>query len=195
MVLSRIPARKAKVMSTWTSRALIVLLLSGCVTPTGTPKTAPVLGGAVQVGVPAGYCIDRAAGREDGDTAVVVMGKCAQGSTALPAVLTTAIGPAASAGVLAGGGQALATYFTSDAGRAALSRSGRANAVTVLQAKSLGTAFVMRIRDRNVGEYWRAVEPVAGRLVTITVDAPGADAASGEALLTQSLAAMRRANP
>jgi hypothetical protein len=182
-------------MSTWTSKALIALLLSGCVAPIGTPKAAPVLGGALQVGVPAGYCIDRTAGREDGDTAIVVMGKCTQASAVPPAVLTTAIGPAASAGVLAGGGQALAAYFTSDAGRAALSRSGRANTVTVLQAKSVGTAFVMRIRDRNAGEYWRGVAPVAGRLVTITVDAPGADAASGEALLIQSLAAMRRANP
>ena len=173
----------------------VALLLSGCVTPTGTPKAAPVLGGAVQVGVPAGYCIDRAAGREDGDTAVVVMGKCAEGSTALPAVLTAAIGPAASAGVLAGGGQALAAYFTSDAGRAALSRSGRASTVTIVQAKGVGAAFVMRIRDRDAGEYWRGVVPVAGRLVTITVDAPGADAAAGETLLTRSLDAMLRANP
>lgn len=182
-------------MSTWISKAVFALLLAGCVAPTGTPKAAPVLGGAVQVGVPAGYCIDRAAGREDGDTAVIVMGKCREGSAALPAVLTTAIGPAASAGVLAGGGQALAAYFTSDAGRAALSRSGRASAVTVLVAKGVGTAFVLRIRDRDAGDYWRGVAPVAGRLVTITVDAPGADAAAGEALLTQSLAAMRRANP
>jgi hypothetical protein len=182
-------------MSTWTSKALIALLLSGCVAPLGTPKAAPVLGGAVQVGVPAGYCIDRSAGREDGDTAIVVMGKCTEASTALPAVLTAAIGPAASAGVLAGGGTQLAAYFTSDAGRAALSRSGRASTVTVLQAKSMGEAFVMRIRDRDAGEYWRGVEPVAGRLVTITVDAPGADIAAQEALLTQSLAAMRRANP
>ncbi len=173
----------------------VALLLSGCVTPTGTPKAAPVLGGAVQVGVPAGYCIDRAAGREDGDTAVVVMGKCAEGSTALPAVLTAAIGPAASAGVLAGGGQALAAYFTSDAGRAALSRSGRASTVTIVQAKGVGAAFVMRIRDRDAGEYWRGVVPVAGRLVTITVDALGADPAAGETLLTRSLDAMLRANP
>jgi hypothetical protein len=184
-------------MSTWISKALVLsLLLSGCVTPVGTPKSAPVLGGAMQVGVPAGYCIDRTAGREDDDTAIVVMGRCREDSPVLPAVLTAAIGPAASAGVLAGGGgEALAAYFTSDAGRAALSRSGRANDVTVLVAKSVGTAFVMRIRDSGAGEYWRGVEPAAGRLVTITVDAPGADAAAGEAVLLQSLAAMRRANP
>jgi hypothetical protein len=173
----------------------VALLLSGCVAPTVTPKAAPVLGGAMQVGVPAGYCIDRAAGREDADTAIIVMGKCREGTDALPAVLTTAIGPAASAGVLAGGGKTLAAYFTSNAGRAALSRSGRASTVTIVQAKSVGTAFIMRIRDSSTGEYWRGVEPVAGRLVTITVDAPGADAAAGEALLTQSLAAMHRANP
>jgi hypothetical protein len=177
------------------TRIVMAVLLAGCVAPTGSPKSAPVLGGAVQVGVPAGYCIDRVAGREAGDTAIVVMGKCREDSAALPAVLTAAIAPAASAGVLAGGGKALAAYFTSDAGRAALSRAGRANTVTVLAAKGVGTAFVMRIRDRDAGEYWRGVAPVAGRLVTITVDAPGADAATAEALLTQALDAMRRANP
>ena len=182
-------------MCTWISRAAFSLLLAGCVAPAGTPKAAPVLGGAVQVGVPAGYCIDRTAGREDGDTAIIVMGKCREDAAAVPAVLTTAIGPAASAGALAGGGQALASYFTSDAGRAALSRTGRADDVTVLVAKGVADAFVLRIRDRDAGDYWRGVAPVAGRLVTITVDAPGADAAAGEAILTQSLTAMRRANP
>jgi hypothetical protein len=39
------------------------------------------------------------------------------------------------------------------------------------------------------------VEPVAGRLVTITVDLPAQSDADGEALLNAALMAMRRANP
>ncbi|MGL5012473.1 MAG: cation transport ATPase [Paracoccaceae bacterium] len=188
-------------MSTWISKgafAGLCLILAGCVAGQAgfsTSRAAPVLGGAVQVGLPAGYCIDRRAGREAGDTAVVVMGKCRDDADAAPALLTTAIGPAGSADVLAGGGETLAGYFTSDAGRAALSRTGRASAVEIVQAKSVGAAFVMRIRDRAVGEYWRGVEPVAGRLVTITVDLPEGTEADGEALLLAALAAMQRANP
>jgi hypothetical protein len=190
-------------MSIWTSKAVLaVFLLAGCVqglpaTPVAfnAPRAAPVLGGAVQVGLPRGYCIDRRAGRESGDTAVVVMGRCRDDLDAAPALLTTAIGPAGSAQVLAGGGQTLADYFTSEQGRAALSRSGRASAVEIVQAKMVGPAFVMRIRDGAVGEYWRGVEPVAGRLVTITVDLPADSDADGEALLNAALMAMRRANP
>lgn len=187
-------------MSTWTNRTAALslgVLLTGCVAgPIGfsTDRSAPVLGGQVQVGLPKGYCIDRRAGRESGDTAVVVMGRCRDDLDAVPALLTTAIGPAGSAQVLAGGGQTLADYFTSAQGRAALSRSGRASSVEILQAKSVGPAFVMRIRDRAVGEYWRGVEPVAGRLVTITVDLPTGVAAEGEALLEDALVAIRKAN-
>lgn len=188
-------------MSTWTNRAAVAclaLVLAGCVTGPAafsSPRTAPVLDGAVQVGLPRGYCIDRRAGRASGDTAVVVMGRCRDDLDAAPALLTTAIGPAGSAQVLAGGGQTLADYFTSQQGRAALSRSGRASAVEIVQAKMVGTAFVMRIRDGAVGDYWRGVEPVAGRLVTITVDLPAGAQADGETILNDALRAMRQANP
>ena len=187
-------------MSIWTSRAIALSLcvtLAGCVTGPAvfsSARSAPVLSGAVQVGLPRGYCIDRRAGQESGDTAVVVMGRCRDDLDAAPALLTTAIGPAGSAQVLAGGGQTLADYFTSAQGRTALSRSGRASAVDIVQAKSVGPAFVMRIRDSAVGEYWRGVEPVAGRLVTITVDLPAGNTADGEALLEEALNVMRAAN-
>jgi hypothetical protein len=187
-------------MFIWTSRAVafsVCVILAGCVTGPAAftlVRSAPVLAGQVQIGLPKGYCIDRRAGQESADTAVVVMGRCRDDLDAVPALLTTAIGPAGSAQVLAGGGQTLADYFTSAQGRAALSRSGRASAVEIVQAKMVGTAFVMRIRDGAVGEYWRGVEPVAGRLVTITVDLPADSDADGEALLEAALRAMRAAN-
>jgi hypothetical protein len=185
-------------MFTWINKALVLALALGACTPTGVgftaPRTSPVLGGAVQVGLPRGYCIDRRAGREAEDTAIVVMGKCRQDVEAAPAILTTAIGPAGSGGVLAGGGQALADYFTSDAGRAALSRNGNAGAVTILQAKMVGLAFVLQIRDQNAGDSWRGVESVAGRLVTITVNFPDDADADGETLLMNALQVTQAAN-
>jgi hypothetical protein len=185
-------------MSTWINRALVLpLILAACVPGGGgfdTARTSPVLGGAVQVGVPRGYCIDRRAGREADDTAVIVMGRCRTDVDAAPAVLTTAVGPAASGGVLGGGGAALAAYFTSDAGRAALSRTGRAADVVIVQAKMVGPAFVLRIADRNAGTVWRGVESVAGRLVTVTVSSPAGADAGGEPLLTETLRLTRLAN-
>ncbi len=185
-------------MSIWTSKALVAtLLLAACVPAAGNfsaPRSTAILGGTVQLGLPRGYCIDRASGREEADTAVVVMGKCRQDLAEAPAVLTTAIGPAGSGQVLAGGGETLAAYFTSDAGRAALSRAGRADTVEIAQAKMVGPAFVMRIRDSAFGEYWRGVEDVAGRLVTITVDVPDGAGTGGEDLLIQALRLMRTAN-
>jgi hypothetical protein len=185
-------------MSTWTSKALLLTLALAACVPAGasfkSPRTAPVLAGAVQVGVPRGYCIDRRAGREAADTAVIVMGRCRTDVDAAPAVLTTAIGPAASGGVLAGGGAALAAFFTSDAGRAALSRNGRADAVTILQAKMVGPAFILRIADRNAGASWRGVSSVMGRLVTVTVTFPDGADTDGEALLIDTLRLIRQAN-
>jgi hypothetical protein len=96
--------------------------------------------------------------------------------------------------VLAGGGQALADYFTSEAGRAALSRTGEARAVTILQAKMVGEAFILHIRDRNAGDSWRGVESVAGRLVTITVNLPAGSNGDAEALLTEALRLTLAAN-
>ncbi len=191
-------------MSTWINRArrgltaiTAAAVLAACVPAGGaftTPRKAPVLDGALSVGLPRGYCIDRRAGRAAEDTAIIVMGRCRQDVVATPAVLTAAIGPAGSGGVLAGGGQALADYFTSDAGRAALSRTGNPGAVTILQAKMVGAAFVLHIRDRNAGDSWRGVESIAARLVTITVNFPGGGDADGEALLLEALRLTQSAN-
>ncbi len=168
--------------------------------PSTLPLSRPpadLLGGAIALAGPRGYCVDPASLREQGDTAVALLGRCRFALAVDPALLTISIGPAASSGVLAAGGEALTAYFTSADGRAALSRNGRAQDVTVLAALGAGDAYLLRLRDRAVGEYWRAVVGLNGRLVTIsangTQDAPLAPAA-GRALLDATLAAMRRAN-
>lgn len=178
---------------------LTCALLIGCVEGAGvqSSRAASVLGGALQVGVPPGYCIDRAASRETRDSAVVIMGRCADNVQAEPAVVTVAVGQPGTAGAMAAGGRALADFFTSRQGRATLARNGRADGVRVIEALSAGEAFLLHLDDAGAGDYWRAVLGVSGRLITVSVsgspDQPLAPAA-GRKVLDRTLIALRRAN-
>lgn len=176
-----------------------VLVLAGCVATQGAGiRQVALLDGAVVAAAPAGYCIAPGAGQRQADSAVVIMGRCSAAGTAEPAVLTLTVGQAGSAGAMAGGGEALAAYFTSEAGRAALSRSGRAGDVQVISATGVDGAFLVQVRDRVAGEYWRGIAGLRGRLVTVTAAGPSEDAplpaAKGRALVEAALAALRRAN-
>ena len=189
-------------MFIWISKALCLtalVALTGCQFEPGygSARSAPVLGGAVQIGVPAGYCIDGGASRESASGAVILMGRCSDEVRAIPALLSVTIGQGGSAGVMTAGGPALAAFFGSKQGRATLSRDGRAADIRVLEALGAGDAFLLHLQDRSSGEYWRAVIGVKGRLVTIsatgTPDLPLA-AKDGRRVLDAALDAMRRAN-
>ena len=176
-----------------------LLLLASCQVGGGmtSPRAAPVLGGALQIGVPPGYCIDGKASRESRDTAVILMGRCSDAMKATPALITVSIGQGGSAGVMTAGGPALAAFFGSNQGRATLSRSGRAGDVKIIAALGSGDAFLLHLQDRTVGEYWRAVIGVRGRLVTLSAtgtDALRLDPAEGRKILEQALDALRAAN-
>ena len=168
----------------------------------GPARQAAVLNGALNVSPPRGYCIDRAASRNTDDSAVVLMGRCTDAVPVAPAVISLTLGKAGTSAVLAAGGQALADYFSSAPGRAAVARSGRASDVRVLEAFGKGPggggAFLLHLADRRVGDYWRAVVGVRGRLVTVTVTPPEDQPLPPEAgrdLLEQVLAGLIRANP
>lgn len=175
-----------------------VLALAGCVAATGGGiRSVALLDGAVTAAAPAGYCIAPGAGQRQADSAVVIMGRCSAAGTAVPALLTLTVGQAGSAGAMAGGGEALAAYFTSVPGRTALSRSGRAGDVEVLSASGADGAFLLRVRDRMAGEYWRGLAGLRGRLVSVTAAGPEGvtlDPAQGRALVEAALLALRRAN-
>lgn len=179
--------------------ACLPLVLAACVGGTGftSSRAAPVLGGAMQVGVPPGYCIDGKASRETRNGAVILMGRCTDAMKAKPALISVSVGQAGSGGVMTAGGPALAAFFTSAQGRATLSRDGRAKDIKVLEALGSGDAFLLHLQDRTVGEYWRAVVSIKGRLVTISttgtaeVPLPPKD---GRALLETTLKALRSAN-
>jgi len=176
----------------------LAVALAGCVAPGGGIRSVPLLDGAVTAVAPSGYCIAPGAGRRAGDSAVVLMGRCSQRSEADPAVLTLSVGDAGSAGAMAAGGEALAGYFTSEEGKAAISRDGRAGDVRVLEAVMAGDAFLLHVADAAVGDYWRAITGLRGRLVTVSASGPDGQALpedKGRALVEAAVAALKRANP
>ncbi|SNX68916.1 hypothetical protein SAMN05878503_102356 [Cereibacter ovatus] len=178
-------------MRRWTVRAgLAALLLS----------LAPaVLAEGVRVAPPSGYCIDKEASARTG---LVLIGRCEGVTDRPPAILTAVVGAPGSGMDLDGRGQELAAFFASDAGRAALSRSGDPRRVEMLEAWGVDDAFLLRLRDTSRGhhgqtESWRAVVSLKGRLVTLT--ATGTAAAplareNGKRLIGAFVTAMKAAN-
>ena len=88
-------------MSTWTSKAgclALSLLIAACqqlpgtlTLPPGQARAMAVLGGAITVAAPQGYCIDRKSARQQEDGAVVLIGRCSGGSQASPAVISVTV--------------------------------------------------------------------------------------------------------
>ncbi|MEY4306010.1 MAG: hypothetical protein RIT52_2185 [Pseudomonadota bacterium] len=176
------------------ARLLPALLIAGCV---GGSATRDVLQGAMTISGPSGYCVDPSASREGDDRAIILMGRCSASTAVKPAVVTLSVGPAGSAGVMIAGGAELTKFFTSTQGRKTLAASGRARDVEVLEALSVGDAFLMRLQETDQPSYWRAVMGLRGRLVTISVQGSLAEPLAvedGRVLIDKSIATMQRAN-
>ena len=173
-------------------------MLTGCVPGYAAGRKVAILDGSIQVGMAAGYCIDRAASRERDNAAVILMGRCNTSVPELPAVLSLTVGPSGSGGAVLGDTKALADYFRTPEGRATLSRDGRAKDVTVLEAIPGDGIFTLRVRDAAVGEYWRTITSIRGRLVTLSAvgtEAAPLDPAKGRTILNRAMAELIRANP
>lgn len=175
----------------WAGLALC-LVLAGCdgvvVAPVSEPSSpaAPrrigVSNRAVVISGPEGYCIDKAAARDGAAGAFVLLGSCAAlaqsaaaGQPVVPAVLTASVSPPGAQPVAAQL-PVLNSYFLSAEGRAALSRSGRAQSVTVAQAWGSGGVFYLVAQDSSPSgsqrlqtTFWRAVFDAKGRIVTLNV--------------------------
>lgn len=194
-------------MSTWISSgpraAALCLALAACVPglpeiATSSSRSVPVMGGALQVAAAPGYCVDRDASRETDQQAIVIMGRCSNRSGNLAAIVTVSVGAPGSASSLAGDATALADYFTSEAGRAALSRDGDAASVRLRDMRSVDGRLVLHLDDTTTGEAWRTLISLRGRLVSISVVGASLQTqtgADGRALLDRTVAAMLRANP
>ncbi len=193
-------------MFIWINRALALLVCAGLLAacdPSVGARSWPVLGGAVRVAAPQGYCITPNGVLQQQNSAIVLIGRCA-GATGSDAVLTAAVGAEGSGTGVAGNTRALATFFASARGRAVLSRSGRSDTVQVRQVLRAGDTVLIRLRDRSPApdglidsESWRAVMAVKGRLVTLTVAGTRTNplrSTDGRAVLVAFMAATLAAN-
>lgn len=178
-------------MSTWTSKTRTALVLAACLGLAacatggfgGASRAIIVAGGEVTVAGPSGYCIDRSVSRDGAEGAFVLLGTCAAISRsravaqpARPAVLTASVLPGAPLSApMAESFEGLAAFFRSAPGRAALSRSGKSETVTVDEATTAGEVLYLRLRDVSAAEgpavepeYWRAILALKGRIVTLS---------------------------
>ncbi|MBW6505281.1 MAG: hypothetical protein K0B00_00870 [Rhodobacteraceae bacterium] len=180
-------------MSTWTNKApwalaLAATLASAACVPLFGGTQAPTSmalssGGPVIVG-PSGFCIDLAQSHEQGANAFVLLGSCASlsrsaeaGRPAAKAVLTASVTPAAvDAPPLSRSFKQLETYLRTEAGRAALSRSGDAATVKVVRTQIAGDVLLIELTDtaplganRVQARSWRALMQIRGRIVSLAV--------------------------
>lgn len=185
-------SRRGGAIGSW----LMIAALAGCA-PAPATRNVAILGGSVQLALPEGYCIDRSASREGKDHAVMLMGRCSSTSAPNAALLSVTVGPSGSASVLRGGGAELSRLFRSNRGRALLSRSGRAQDLELVSVSQLDEIFLLRLRDRRIGDYWRAITGAHGRLVAVSATgAPGVALSpqAGKALVTQTAGAIHTSN-
>lgn len=184
-------------MSTRLASILLVcaLPLAACVAATPASRLS-LEGGDLVAAVPAGFCIDRAHSTFAEGGGVVLAGRC-KASAPAPAILTITIGQPGSSSALQAGAKALSDWFLSPQGRAAVARDGQAASVQVTQTVLSEGAFFLRLTDRTVGEHWRALLGVKGRLITISAFAPDKEKlaeSDSRKIVEQAISALRAAN-
>lgn len=181
-------------MFTWTSKAspitallLAGVMLAGCFEnesllrassgggdAVAGPAAVSVLDGGVTVAGPAGYCVDDTATRESESEAFVLLVRCSatrRNSPILSATVTALMAPgSADPENLA----RLGAFLDTRGGRTQLSRRGDADDVRIMQTRVEDGALWLRIEDKGNPDtfepgYWRAIMPVADRVVTLSV--------------------------
>lgn len=194
-----------------------VLLLAGCggIGPIGGPppmREVAVTRDRVTITGPDGFCVDPDSTRDSEATAFVLMGNCAvisnrrsAGEPSVPAVLTASVSEADPAQTLQASIPRLNAFFSSDEGRALLSRAGDAETVEVLDSFHQGDVYYLRARDSSTSDiqnvssdYWRSYLDIGDRIATLTVLAREDDPLSPEAALAtlrQFTQAVVDANP
>ena len=136
----------------------------------------------VRIAGPEGYCVDPTGTQDSPATGFVLLGNCAAIPRSLrsqqpanPAILTASVGD--------NPGDPVATrlaemdsYLRSAQGRSALSRSGDADTVVVLDSFAQNDILYIRARDTSVADdpdvssdYWRAIFDTSNALVTLSV--------------------------
>lgn len=210
-------------MSTWTSKARAFLLLgaaglllaacfetvslnraaSRASSESSGPAETAVLDGALTVTGPAGYCVDPEATRESDTEAFVLLVRCSATARNAPVLSATVTAIDAPAGSDPETLRRLAAFVGSDLGRAQLSRTGRPADVRIDQTLVEGGVLWLRIHDRGNPAafdpaYWRAILPIAERVVTLSVLSARANPVGRERellVLRDFVSRMRARNP
>jgi len=150
------------------------------------PQSIRVLDRQVAIAGPDGFCIDKTSSRDVETGAFVLLGNCAAISQnprddqpRVPAVLTASV--STDAGARADDAEALdrlESFFSTNAGRKALSRSAKADTVSIHRVTRVDGALLLFVGDSSKNglgsiaqDYWRGLFDVNGHLVTVTVSA------------------------
>ena len=186
-------------MALYLKAGLVALMVLGACDDTGNgitrggnlklalPKPAPeqvsVSGKEVVIAGPHGFCIDPTEIKDKAKSAFVLLGSCAAISNVpikprpeIPAILMATVSAKTDGAPIATSMDALGRFFKSDAGRAALSRDGKAETVDVIETLGRNGAFFIHARDSSTDtlagagdEYWRALFNVKGRIISASV--------------------------
>ncbi len=167
-----------------------LMVLTGCAGTGGgfaltkpAPEQIRVANKEVLIAGPKGFCIDPTETQDADGSAFVLLGSCAAIANSrskphpkVPAILTATVSRKSTNPPITGSMPALAEFFTSKAGRAALSRDGNADTVEVVKTLDRDGVFYIRARDSSsdilagaADEYWRALFDVNGRIVSASV--------------------------
>ena len=192
---------------------LIAATSGGVMAQETAPASVKVADGALILTAPKGYCVDKAASRDGKDGAFVLFGSCASLANSatvtrpkVAAILTASALPGApTAQQFRDSFASMAKFLSSDAGRAALSRSGKAKTLRVRQIVAVGDVLYLRATDTSKSttgedfepEYWRALFALNGQIVSLSVlglaDMPLEDTAK-RGLLEKFVARVKAAN-
>ena len=170
--------------------------------PASGPTNIAVLNDAVAVAGPVGYCIDTQATRESDIEAFVLLVRCRGTLRPAPVLTATVTGLPAPDSDDPDSLRRLTNFLSTPAGRAQLSRSGDPADVTVQEITYANSAIWLKIEDSGNPSsfdptYWRAILPIAGRIVTLSVLAASEhplENGSGLATLRRFVTRMRRVN-
>lgn len=154
-----------------------------------------------------GWCVDETTSSTQSSATVVIFGNCAalssdvaQPQPSVSGIVTVSVENTVNAAPPL---EAIETFLRSEQGRAALSRSGTADSVEILETEVDGDTLVLHavdrsgVPDKTSEEYWRALFSIGGRVVTVSLvaaDAEQASDAAWRAALEEQIAEMKSAN-
>lgn len=172
-------------MSTWTSKAALLVAgvtLAACGAGLNVTRSAPMqvqLPDGLIVAGARGWCVDQSTSKASSGGAVVVLASCAAiaDNALLPrpsfdGVVTISVEDTAETTPSV---QDVATFFSTDQGRAVLARDGRAESVDLIEVATSDEALFLHALDTsggplNTGEdYWRAIFDIEGRFVSVSL--------------------------